>query len=112
MLPKIEEVVIPVEKFLDYVLDPIKSRGKSVAFRKALGYDKGNVDLLMKSIRQNLRHYPADRKGDRGYGETYAVLMELIGVNGKAAAVMTAWLDDNKTGQMRLISAYVKKRKG
>jgi|GEM_PF-3741955 len=27
-------------------------------------------------------------------------------------AVSTSWIDDNKTGEMRLTSAYVKKRKG
>jgi hypothetical protein len=35
----------------------------------------------------------------------------LVGENGKTADVMTAWIDDIQTGEMRLTSAYVKKRK-
>ena len=112
MLPKADKVVIPAEKFINYALNPIKSRGKAVAFSEALGYTKDNADLLMLNIRQNLKKFPAENKGDKGYGETYAVLMELMGVNGKTANVMTEWLDDNKTGKMRLTSAYIKKRKG
>ncbi|MDR1616682.1 MAG: hypothetical protein LBR98_06690 [Syntrophomonadaceae bacterium] len=112
VLPKADEAVIPIEKFINYALDPIRSRGKSVAFSDILGYTKDNVDLLTTNIRQNLKNFPAENKGDKGYGATYAVLMELTGANGKTANVMTAWLDDNKTGQMRLISAYIKRRKG
>ena len=111
VLPKTDEAVIPIEKFTSYVLDPIKSGGKWIAFREALGYTKNNADLLMANIEQNLKKFPAESKGDKGYGETYSVLMELTGVNGKTANVMTAWLDDRKTGKMRLISVYVKKRK-
>ena len=112
VLPKFDEAVIPVEKFLNYALDPITSRGKSVAFRDALGYTKANVELLIVSIKNNLKCFPAISKGDNGYGETYTVLMELEGINGKTANVTTAWLDDLKTGKMRLTSAYIKKRKG
>ena len=108
VLPKADKVVIPAEKFINYALDPDKSRGKSVAFREALGYTKDNADMLMSNIRQNVSNFPAISKGDKGCGETFAVLMELTGANGKTANVMTSWLDDNKTGKMRLTSAYIK----
>jgi len=111
VLPRVENVVIPVEKFTEYILDPMKSRGKWLAFRDALGYTKRNVHDLITEIRQNLIHFPAESKGDYGYGETYAVLMELSGVHGKKTLVMTAWIDDRSSGEMRLTSAYVKKRK-
>lgn len=32
--------------------------------------------------------------------------------NGKTAKVITAWIDDAKTKEMRLVSAYVDKRRG
>ena len=111
VLPKADEVVVPIEKFTRYALDPINSRGKWVTFQEALGYNKDNADLLVANIRQNVKNFPATVKGDKGYGETYAVLMKLTGANGKTANVMTAWLDDKESGQMRLTSAYVKKRK-
>ncbi|MCL2058243.1 MAG: hypothetical protein FWH01_04175 [Oscillospiraceae bacterium] len=112
VLPKVNEVVIPIEKLTGYALDPMKSGGKSIAFREALGYDKNNADLLINEIKRKLNKFPARQKDNKGYGYTYDVLMELVGVNGKTANVMTAWLDDEKTGKMRLTSVYVKKRKG
>jgi hypothetical protein len=112
ILPKADEVVIPIEKIIGYALNPIKSRGKSVAFNNALGYNIGNADLLINNIKQNIRNFPAEEKGNKGYGNTYAVLMELTGANNKTAHVMTAWIDDETTGEMRLTSVYVKKKKG
>lgn len=111
ILPKADSAVIPLEKFTDYVLDPINSRGKWIAFRDALGYTQINAGMLIDNIRSNLKSYPATKKGDRGYGETYAVLMRLTGLNGKTASVMTAWLDDASDGKMRLTSAYIKSKK-
>ena len=35
--------------------------------------------------------------------------MELKGANGKKAKVLTAWIDDEKAGEMRLVSAYIDK---
>ena len=111
ILPRADEVIIPIEKFIKYALDPINSRGKWVAFEEALGYNLGNANVLVENIRQNIKYFNAVSKGDKGYGGTYAVLMELTGINGKTANVMTAWLDEKETGIIRLTSAYVKKRK-
>jgi len=76
-----------------------------------MGNNRHNARELAENIRRNLKNFPAEDKGDKGYGNTYAVLMELSGANGKTASVMTAWLDDRKTGEIRLTSAYVKKRR-
>jgi hypothetical protein len=111
ILPKANEAVIPVEKFTKYALDPLNSKGKSVAFEKALGYSLDNVDLLIDNILRNLANYPATYKGNNKFGETYTVLMTLTGANGKTANVLTSWIDDKQTGKMRLTSAYVKKRR-
>ena len=111
VLPRAEEAIIPLEKFVDYALDPKNSHGKFIAFRDALGYNLNNVDELILNIRKNINNYPVTDKGDKGYGNTYTVLMELTGANGKKANVMTAWIDDKNSGEIRLTSAYVKKRK-
>jgi hypothetical protein len=111
ILPKADDVLILREKFIYYSLHPLKSGGKSIAFRDALGYTIENADLLIANIRKNVKNFPAEYKGDKGYGESYAVLMELTGENNKTANVMTAWLNDKNTGIMRLTSAYIKKRK-
>lgn len=112
ILPKADEAVIPTEKFTKYALNPRNSRGKYAAFEKALGYNLENADLLIKNIKDNLPNYPAEFKEDNQYGKTYSVLMRLVGANGKTANVLTSWIDDKQTGQIRLTSAYIKKKKG
>ncbi|MDR1669655.1 MAG: hypothetical protein LBR76_06835 [Oscillospiraceae bacterium] len=112
ILPNAAKAVIPIEKLTKYALDPMNSRGKWIAFQEALGYNLENADMLLSNIKQSLINYSAEQKGDKGYGQTYAVLMELTGANDRTASVMTAWLDDKSTGEMRLTSIYVKKRKG
>jgi hypothetical protein len=109
-LPKLNKVRIPVEKFTQYALNPINDPDKSLAFDRALGYNLGNFEVLIQSILENLDKFPAIEKGDKGYGMTYEVAMELTGVNKKTASVLTAWIDDDKSDEMRLISAYINER--
>jgi len=71
-----------------------------------------NCARLIANIRQNISNFPATMKTDKGHGVRFSVDMELTGDNGRKARVITAWIDDNKTGEMRLTSAYVKARKG
>ena len=112
ILPKADEAVISNEKFTKYALDPKNSKGKHLAFQTALGYTLENYISLIDNIRRNIKRFPAIRHPDKGHGIRYSVDMELIGANGKVARVITSWIDDNKTREMRLTSAYVKKRRG
>ena len=112
ILPRHEKAVIPIEKFTKYALEPKNSKGKYAAFETALGYNLENYQKLIDNIKSNINNFPAVKHPDKGHGTRYSVEMELMGENGKVARVITAWIDDNKTGDMRLISAYIKKRKG
>lgn len=112
LLPRHKEAIIPIEKFTKYALHPENSNGKHVAFYRALGYGINNADKLIENIRSNLDKFPADIRPDKGHGTRYCVEMILIGENGKIARVVTAWIDDRATGQIRLTSVYVKSRKG
>ncbi|MDR0935180.1 MAG: hypothetical protein LBM98_00690 [Oscillospiraceae bacterium] len=110
ILPKADSAVIPMEKLIGYALHPVKSKGKHYAFDKALGYNLENAEKLLANIQRNITKFPAVAKGNNSYGETYQILMVLTGENNKTANVMTAWIDDAITGEMRLTSAYIKKR--
>lgn len=112
LLPRRNAAVIPQAKFTEYALNLAKAPDKAIAFSSALGYDINNVNGLMENIRTNLKRFPATDKGDKGYGKQYEVRMDLTGPNGKTAKVITAWIDDKETGEMRLVSAYVDKKKG
>ena len=108
-LPRYQEAVIPRAKFTEYALNPLKDANKAEAFRKALGYTLDNVNALIEQISQKLPEYDAVEKGDRGWGMTYEVVMDITGPNGKTAKVLTAWIDDKNSGEMRLTTIHVDK---
>ena len=112
-LPNAENVVIFIEKFTEYALNPQKNKNKATAFEKALGYNLDNYLKLIDNIKDNVGRFPAQPKPDIGHGQRYQVVMELLGENEKTAKVLTAWLVDKDTGETRLTSAYIidKKRK-
>lgn len=106
-LPRVNEVVIPMSKLVDYSLDEENAPDKARVFREALGYTKENAEDLIENIKRNLSHFQASKRNDGGYGKRYTVTMVLKGPNGKTAKVLTGWIDDNKTGDMRLTTLYI-----
>ena len=54
LLPNIDKIRIPAEKFLQYALDFKKDKDKATAFQSALGYNKTNSDLLIANISANV----------------------------------------------------------
>jgi hypothetical protein len=111
ILPNAEKAVIPIEKFTQYALDPIKEPNKAIAFERALGYNKNDAKELIANIRENLPLFQAVEKGDKGFGMQYEVVLNLLGTNNKRANVLTGWIIDNQTKETRLTSAYVTKKK-
>ena len=65
---------------------------------------------MIQDIKEHLPEYAATKKENLGFGDRYEVVMELTGPNGKTANVLTAWIDDMETGEMRLTSVYVDKK--
>lgn len=108
-LPRYKDAVIPKAKFTQYALNPDKDPDKARAFEKALGYTVDNADELISQIYDKISEYDAKEKPDNGWGKRYEVIMDITGPNGKTAKVLTAWIDDKNTGEMRLTSAYVDK---
>lgn len=106
-LPRYRDAVIPKAKFTQYALNPDKDPDKARAFEKALGYTMDNADELIERINAKLPEYKAVEKGDRGWGMTYEVIMDITGPNGKTAKVLTAWIDDKNIGEMRLTTVHV-----
>jgi len=106
-LPRANEAVISIEKFTEYALNPDKDKDKSIAFDLALGYNKNNAHKLIEQIKKNLIYYPAIKKENIGYGIRYEVIMDITGINGKTAKVLTGWIDDIKTGEIRLTTVHI-----
>ena len=98
-------------KLTGYALNPTVALDKAIAFEEALGYNLSNVNELIQNIKENLSKADVISKADLGYGERFQALMDLTGINGQTATVLTAWIKDNDTQKIRLTSVYVKKRK-
>jgi len=107
ILPRVSEVIIPIEKFTRYALNPDKDRDKAIAFDRALGYNLDNVGHLISQIRNCLPLFPATKKGNIGYGDRYEVILDITGIHGKTAKVLTGWIDDASNGEMRLTTIHV-----
>lgn len=101
--------IMPDEKFIEYALNPLKAPDKAEAFKKALGYTADNYEILKARINEKLDENKFVEKGDGGYGMRYEYVVNIEGVNGKNANVLTAWIQegDNK----RLVSVYVTDKK-
>lgn len=106
-LPKYQEAIIPKEKFTEYALNPEKDANKAKAFKVALGYTKDNAEDLIEQIYNKLPDYEAAERGDKGWGMTYQVIMDITGPNGKTAQVLTVWIKDKDTGKVRMTTVHV-----
>lgn len=107
VLPNVDKVVIPIEKFTEYALNWDKDPDKAMAFQLALGYNLRNVEILIADIRANADKFPTRIKGENAYGTLYEVIMVLTGANGKTARVLTGWIDDTAKGEIRLTTVHV-----
>lgn len=106
-LPKADSVVIPDAKFSEYAVTPDKQPDKAKAFKQALGYDLTNYKSLIDQIYKNVKRYSSIEKGNKGWGMTYEVIVDIKGPNGKTAKVLTAWIDDKNNGEMRLTTVHI-----
>ncbi|GHU36730.1 hypothetical protein FACS1894105_07590 [Clostridia bacterium] len=109
-LPKRDKVKIPSEKLTEYSLNPNGDPNKAIAFQSALGYTLKDAKLLEDKIMAGLEIFNATAGKKDEFGERYQVIMRMTGNNGKTANVLTAWIDDIKKDEMRMINAYVTKK--
>ena len=103
------KIVLPDVKLTGYALNPSVAPDKAIAFKNALGYTAETADILKQNIMDHIDEDKFVAKGDSGYGMRYEFIMELTGLNGKKANVLTAWIQDGE--RKRLTSVYVTKRK-
>lgn len=99
--------MIDERKLKDYALNPNKDPNKAKAFKGALGYDRSNWEDLLRQVKAKLGQYPANIGVKDKYGQRYSVIMDITGPNGKTAKVLTGWIDDAETGEMRLTTIHV-----
>ena len=111
VLPNIDKMRIPAEKFTQYALNCDKSPDKALAFRLALGYTENDAQMLIENIKSNAANFKAIPKGNKGFGETYECIMSIEGKNGKTANVLTSWIVRDGESFPRLTNAYITNKK-
>ena len=105
-----EHAVIDPKKLAAYALDSTHPTGghKARVFESALGYNPTNADVLAARIQEGVLLAPAKVLQANSYGQTMAVEMPILGVNGETAIVRTGWMYETDALVPRLTTLFVK----
>ncbi|MGC6097849.1 DUF6883 domain-containing protein [Enterobacter quasiroggenkampii] len=105
-----EHAVVDPKKLAAYALDSTHPTGghKARVFESALGYNPTNADVLAARIQDGVLLAPAKVLQANSYGQTMAVEMPILGVNGETAIVRTGWMYETDALVPRLTTLFVK----
>jgi len=105
-----EHAVIDPKKLAAYALDSTHPTGghKARVFESALGYNPTNANVLAARIQEGVLSAPAKVLQANNYGQTIAVDMPILGVNGETAIVRTGWMYETDALVPRLTTIFVK----
>ncbi len=105
-----EYAVIDPKKLATYALDSTHPTGghKARVFESALGYNPTNADVLAARIQKGVLSAPATILQTNNYGQTMAVDMPILGINGETAVIRTGWMYETDALVPRLTTIYVK----
>ncbi|UAN17868.1 DUF6883 domain-containing protein [Enterobacter asburiae] len=105
-----EHAVIDPKKLAAYALDSTHPTGghKARVFESALGYNPTNANVLAARIQEGVLSAPAKVLQANNYGQTMAVDMPILGVNGETAIVRTGWMYETDALVPRLTTIFVK----
>ena len=105
-----EHAIVDPKKLAAYALDSTHPTGghKARVFESALGYNPTNADVLAARIQDGVLLAPAKVLQANSYGQTMAVEMPILGVNGETAIVRTGWMYETDALVPRLTTLFVK----
>ena len=85
-----KKVIIRRSRISDYLLNPLKSKGKAEFLRK-LGYNMKNQARLQRDLRDGLKANQARVSEPNKYGTVHIQVNMQIGIDRKAS-VVTGWI--------------------
>lgn len=105
-----EHAIIDPKKLATYALDSTHPIGghKARVFESALGYNPTNADVLAARIQEGVLSAPAKVLQTNNYGQTMAVDMPILGINGETEIVRTGWMYETDALVPRLTTIFVK----
>jgi hypothetical protein len=109
LLPNAEFAFIPLEKLVDYALNPNHPVGKHKAavFEAVLGITIMDTEFLRTKILEAVQTAEAIQTRKDDFGQRYQVEFELER-NGCRAIILTAWILEPLEFSPRLTSCYIK----
>lgn len=107
-LPK--NTVISREKLTSYLLLFKKRNDKSQWLAQA-GYSAENWESLENDLRNQILSLDAEPSETTIYGQTYEIIGNLTGSNGKSISVHTVWMTETATNITKFITLYPSKEK-
>jgi Domain of unknown function (DUF6883) len=107
-LPYGERAVVPLEKLVDYCLNPEHPRGqhKARVFAAALGIGAAEVDQLRQALLDAALAADAIAGEADDYGQRFVIDFEMKGPAGQAR-VRSLWIVRHGEDSPRLTSCYV-----
>lgn len=99
------DTIINPAKLTHYLLVERK-RDDKARWLASLGYTLDNWDVLEKDLRQLLHRYAAELIENNAFGMMYEIVANLVGPNGRQAAVRSIWMIEHATGYAKFITLY------
>ena len=98
-----EDVVIPENKLVRYLLLPREENDKS-QFLGIAGYTLGTWEVLARDLQDLAKTYEISDKATSPYGIKWEVQGSLTGPNGQVLYVVTVWITLETSGEMRFVT--------
>lgn len=108
-LPNFPDAVIPRQKLVNYLLDPLHKEGqhKARVFKAALDFDQSSWEQLAQAILAELPYYPATFGSEGKWGKKYEVTLPITGRNERTVDVLTVWIIRLETNFPTFVTALV-----
>jgi uncharacterized protein DUF6883 len=105
-----EDVVIPEDKLVRYLLLPREENDKS-QFLGIAGYTLGTWEVLARDLHDLAKTYEISAKAISLYGIKWEVQGSLTGPNGQVLYVVTVWITLETSGETRFVTLFPDKER-
>ncbi|MFB6214671.1 MAG: DUF6883 domain-containing protein [Candidatus Bipolaricaulia bacterium] len=100
-----EDVKVPKDKLLQYLLLPREENDKS-EFLKLAGYRLSNWKELKEDLFELATRNEVTETESSPYGTKYEVRGKLTGPNGRELHVVSIWIELEKSGEIRFVTLF------
>ena len=104
-MPHADNLIVDESKVVDYLLNPVKSRGKAGFFLR-LGFRAENWQQLAAALEAQAKSHLVVEKVDSPFGTRYIVDGAMVSPDGRTPLVRTVWIIEAASIATRLVTAY------